>query len=150
MTGAYCPWYFETKNPFGEWMPCRSSDKPLERTSEGKRQLQRVMRIPEHLLSASLKDLQHWADGMADTPPGVPQTAPDMVDSASDQRTVNNVLRHEYRVLTEDEKAAMGAIKDAGAAFIALLDLVPNGVEKDMAVIKTREAVMWAVNGLTK
>ena len=28
-----------------------------------------------------------------------------MFDSASDMRDVNNVMRHEYRVLSEDEKA---------------------------------------------
>ncbi len=26
------------------------------------------------------------------------------VDSTSDERTVNNVMRHQYRVLTDDEK----------------------------------------------
>ena len=41
------------------------------------------------------------------------------VDSASDDRTVNNVMRHEYRVLSE------------------------------LAKTKIEEAVMWAVKGLT-
>ncbi len=36
------------------------------------------------------------------------------VDSTSDQRTVNNVMRHQYRVLTDTEKAQMQAIKDSG------------------------------------
>jgi len=39
------------------------------------------------------------------------------VDSTSDERTVNNTMRHAYRVLTDDEKANMQAIKDAGLAF---------------------------------
>jgi hypothetical protein len=37
------------------------------------------------------------------------------VDSTSDARTGNNVMRHEYRVLNDDEKALMKAIKDKGA-----------------------------------
>lgn len=39
------------------------------------------------------------------------------VDSTSDARTVNNVMRHEYRVLSDEEKAAMKWFKDTGAAF---------------------------------
>lgn len=33
------------------------------------------------------------------------------VDSTSEARTVNNVMRHAYRVLSEEEKAAMQKIK---------------------------------------
>ena len=39
------------------------------------------------------------------------------VNSTSDERTVNNVMRHAYRVLTDDEKAAMQRVKDDGLAF---------------------------------
>ncbi len=38
----------------------------------------------------------------------------DFVNSTSDNRTVNNVMRHEYRVLTDAEKSAMQTIKDKG------------------------------------
>jgi hypothetical protein len=41
----------------------------------------------------------------------------DTVDSASDRRTVNNTMWHQYRVLSDAEKANMVAIKDMGAAF---------------------------------
>lgn len=43
------------------------------------------------------------------------------VDSTSDQRTVNNVMRHEYRVLSDAEKEQMRQVKDLGAAFVAKL-----------------------------
>ena len=43
------------------------------------------------------------------------------VDSASDTRVVNNVIRHEYRVLTDVEKAQMKHIKDVGLEFFLLL-----------------------------
>ena len=46
-----------------------------------------------------------------------------MIDSASDDRMKNNVRRHEYRQLSDVEKAEMKAIKDAGVAFC---DLVLN------------------------
>jgi hypothetical protein len=45
-----------------------------------------------------------------------------MVDSASDARTANNAVRHQYRVLSDAEKAQMVAIKDKCAEFLALLD----------------------------
>jgi len=52
----------------------------------------------------------------------------DYVSSTSDQRTVNNVMRHEYRVLSDDEKKAIGDIKDTALAvhnqFTDLLDNV--------------------------
>ena len=71
------------------------------------------------------------------------------VDAAGDGRTVNNVLRHEYRVLSDAEKALMKELKDAGAAFLALCDRVGPGRETALAKTKVEEAVMWAVKGLT-
>jgi len=40
------------------------------------------------------------------------------VDSASDDRTANNAVRHQYRKLTDEEKHQMVVLKDLGAAFI--------------------------------
>lgn len=40
------------------------------------------------------------------------------LSSASDARTVNNIVRHEYRVLSDAEKKLMGEVKDLGLAFI--------------------------------
>ena len=44
---------------------------------------------------------------------------PTHVNSESDGRTANNAVRHTYRVLSDEEKAQMVALKDIGAAFIA-------------------------------
>lgn len=77
------------------------------------------------------------------------QTQPATVDSASDQRTTNNVMRHEYRVLSEDEKAKMKAIKDAGADFLALVESCGGSRELALAKTKIEEAVMWAVKHIT-
>jgi hypothetical protein len=74
----------------------------------------------------------------------------DRVDSTSDQRTVNNVMRHEYRVLSEDEKRQMKAIKDHGLAFIELVDGIGASREMSLAKTKIEEAVMWAVKHVTR
>lgn len=72
-----------------------------------------------------------------------------MIDSTSDERTINNVMRHEYRVLTAEEKERMRRIKDAGAAFIDLLKEVGTSRELSLAKTKIEEAVMWAVKDVT-
>ena len=72
------------------------------------------------------------------------------VASTSDERTVNNVMRHAYRVLTDAEKAQMQAIKDAGLDFWKMLDGIHNNSrELSLAKTKIEEAVMWAVKHVT-
>ena len=74
-----------------------------------------------------------------------------MVDSASDERVVNNVVRHEYRVLTDAEKDQMKEIKDIGLAFITYCNAIhPGSRELSIAITKMEEAVMWAVKHVTK
>lgn len=73
----------------------------------------------------------------------------DHVDSAADQRTANNAVRHQYRVLNDVEKAAMVRLKDIGAAFIAEIDRAGSGRELAIARTKVEEAVMWAVKHIT-
>lgn len=80
------------------------------------------------------------------------------VDSASDARTTNNVMRHEYRVLSDAEKAMMKALKDKGAEFMELLHIAGGNPgldrqasrELSIAQTKIEEAVMWAVKHVTK
>jgi hypothetical protein len=71
------------------------------------------------------------------------------VDSISDQRTANNVMRHAYRVLSEPEKAAMQKIKDDGLAFHEFLGSLGSSRELSVAKTKIEEAVMWAVKHVT-
>lgn len=72
------------------------------------------------------------------------------VGSDTDARTVNNTMRHQYRVLTEGEKAAMMAFKDLGLHFLTALDKQGKpGRETALARTKIEEAVMWAVKGIT-
>jgi hypothetical protein len=73
----------------------------------------------------------------------------DTVSSTSDERTINNVMRHGYRILTDDEKSAMQKIKDDGLAFWNLLDGLGSGRELSVAKTKIEEAVMWGVKHIT-
>ncbi|NIH77401.1 hypothetical protein FHV99_004653 [Ochrobactrum sp. P20RRXII] len=71
------------------------------------------------------------------------------VSSTSDERTVNNTMRHAYRVLSDEEKANMGKVKDMGLEFHSLVDGLGASRELSIAKTKIEEAVMWAVKHLT-
>jgi hypothetical protein len=77
--------------------------------------------------------------------------------STDDKRTENNIMRHQYRPLTPDEKIAVGVIKDKGQAFLDYLVMVQStltdtdmGREIALAKTKIEEAVFWACKGVTK
>ena len=79
------------------------------------------------------------------------------VDSTSDERVVNNTMRHKYRVLTDAEKQIMQELKDMGEAFDKRLrELFHESADPErercyrIAAERNEEAVMWAVKGLTK
>lgn len=72
------------------------------------------------------------------------------VDSASDDRTANNAVRHTYRVLSDEEKQQMVELKDLGAAFITACNKIGGSRELSLAITKAEEAVMWAVKHVTK
>lgn len=85
-------------------------------------------------------------------------TSAETVPSTSDGRTVNNTVRHAYRVLSDVEKAQMLAIKDKGAEFLELLHIAGGNPGADrmasrelsIAQTKIEEAVMWAVKHITR
>ena len=72
------------------------------------------------------------------------------INSASDDRTANNAVRHAYRVLTDAEKQQMLDLKDLGAAFIAKCQEVGSSREMSIAITNAEQAVMWAVKHVTK
>lgn len=78
-----------------------------------------------------------------------PVPPPERVDSTSDRRTINNTMRHAYRVLSDEEKAAMQKIKDDGLLFHDLVAGLGNSRELSIAKTKIEEAVMWAVKHIT-
>ncbi len=71
------------------------------------------------------------------------------VDSASDARTINNTVRHTYRVLTDAEKTQMQDLKDKGLAFIEACNAVGKSRELSLAITNAEQAVMWAVKHVT-
>lgn len=72
------------------------------------------------------------------------------MESTSDDRVVNNVVRHEYRVLSDDEKARMKNLKDLGLAFIEACDQIGQSRELSLAKTNAEQAVMWAVKHVTR
>lgn len=87
------------------------------------------------------------------------------VDSAGDERTANNAMRHKYRVLSPEEQELMVHIKDLGAAFVNLLHKAggttppAEGSREDhrfasrnlsMAFTHMEDAVMRAVKHITQ
>lgn len=73
-----------------------------------------------------------------------------MVESTSDERIVNNVMRHEYRVLSDDEKKKMQGVKDLGLLLLEMMDAIGSSREISLAKTRIEEAVMWAVKHITK
>ena len=79
-------------------------------------------------------------------------------ESTNDQRTDDNTMRHQYRTLTEKERAQVDAVKSKGDYFLKLIDTIASsypegkGPRRELALARTKieEAVMWAVKGITK
>lgn len=71
------------------------------------------------------------------------------VEAASDDRTTNNTMRHQYRVLSEEEKSQMQQIKDLGLLFDKAVSSLGSKREYSIAKTKIEEAVMWAVKHVT-
>jgi len=69
--------------------------------------------------------------------------------STDDERVVNNVMRHEYRVLTDKEKETMQMVKDQGLDLWTMFDDIGQSRELSLAKTKVEEAVMWAIKHLT-
>lgn len=72
------------------------------------------------------------------------------MQSSSDERVVNNAVRHEYRVLTDLEKNHMQEIKDIGLSFIQHCQTIGASREMSLAITRVEEAVMWAVKHITR
>lgn len=77
------------------------------------------------------------------------------VESTSDERTVNNSTRQQYRVLNDDEKRQVDFFKESGAKFIEICDELKAakpeaGREFALAVTHMEDAVMRAVRGVTQ
>lgn len=79
-----------------------------------------------------------------------------MTNSTEDTRTQNNVMRHAYRALSENEKIDMQVLKDLGLQFYRSLETIATHTEDrkttrelELAKTKVEEAVMWGVKHVT-
>ena len=72
------------------------------------------------------------------------------MESTSNERTANNLMRHKYRTLSDEEKDQMIFLKDLGLGFIKYCDVVGTSRELSIAKTKAEEAVMWAVKHVTR
>ena len=93
--------------------------------------------------------VKNWCGKVISVPPKYLKEL-NTVPSTSDNRTINNVMRHEYKVLSEDEKDQMSKVKDMGLDFYKYLTSVGDSRELSLAKTKIEEAVMWAVKHITK
>jgi len=71
------------------------------------------------------------------------------MNSTSDDRVKNNVMRHGYRVLTDEEKTQMQTLKDKGLELWEYLDSIGQSREISLAKTKIEEAVMWGTKDIT-
>lgn len=62
----------------------------------------------------------------------------------------DNIMRHEYRVLSNHETEAMRHLKDKGLEFVQLCQSLGQSRELSLAITKIEEAVMWAVKHVTR
>lgn len=80
--------------------------------------------------------------------------------STDNRRVTNNIMRHNYRTLSDEEKQQMDQVKDFGLAFVNLLhsightDPAPNDARQSSRYLSLsqtaiEEAVMWAVKHIT-
>ena len=64
-----------------------------------------------------------------------------------------NVMRHEYKELSIEDKAAMARVKDYGLDFYTFCNLLGGDTSsRELSIAKTKieEAVMWATKHITR
>lgn len=62
---------------------------------------------------------------------------------------MNDVMRRQYRELSEDEKVLMDDLKTLGESFWFKCDQAGQSRELSLAKTKIEEAVLWAVKHVT-
>ena len=71
------------------------------------------------------------------------------VASESPARTINNTMRHQYKVLSDAEKTNMLKAKDMALEFHNFVASLGGSRELSIAKTKIEEACMWAVKHIT-
>lgn len=71
-------------------------------------------------------------------------------DSASDVRAANNnIMRHQYRTLSDREKEQMRQVKDKALELYELIASIGDSRELSLAKTRIEEGVMWAIKDIT-
>ncbi len=68
----------------------------------------------------------------------------------ADPGEFNNILSHEYRELSDEEKSQVRVIKDLGVNLYNHLDSLGAGINLDQARARLRESIFWAVAHITR
>jgi hypothetical protein len=66
----------------------------------------------------------------------------------TDARTAN-VMRQDYRILSEEEKSQVKEIQDLGQEFVDACNRYGKSRELVLAITNVEQATMWAVRFLT-
>jgi hypothetical protein len=93
---------------------------------------------------------------LGDTGISTPEAQAQTFESTAPQRVANNppggaparnVMRHQYRMLSDDERMVIKTLKDKGAdLWETIRNSAPAGSrELSIALTKLEEAIMWAV-----
>ena len=139
----------DTVRGFADWLAASEEQQAPESDWWNERQKYIEDILAKPLLSSDPEANRSWVfpDEVA---PELPIVQKPFVESTSDERTVNNVMRHAYRVLNDDEKANMQKIKDMGLEFWNLIDSIGSDRELSNAKTRIEEAVMWGVKSISK
>ena len=72
-----------------------------------------------------------------------------MASDAPPKTGNENIMRHQYKALSDADKANIQSIKDNGMMLWLFCDNLGNSRELSLAKTKIEEAVMWAVKSIT-
>lgn len=100
-------------------------------------------------LEAEIAKRMNEVKGASGPAEAEPDAARKYMDSASAERTTNNTMRHQYKVLNDAEKANMLKVKDMGLALHDFVASLGSSREISLAKTKVEESVMWAVKHIT-
>ena len=69
--------------------------------------------------------------------------------NSSENEASEDVVRHVYQQLTDDQKEQVRRVKDAGQKLIQILGEQGESRELSLAKTKAEESVMWATKHIT-
>lgn len=77
------------------------------------------------------------------------RTSEPMSNIEGEKMMADDTMRQESRPLTDKEQDAIRTVKGMGETFYKYLSSLPPTRQRDMAMARIEEAVMWAVKGIS-